>query len=420
MFDIKMKNKHLRQLEEYRRSLMKKPDLRNLFLELTLRCNEHCLHCGSWCGDVKSEELSVEQYRKFLEEVKEDMTVNGKMLCITGGEPLLRKEFFEIMEVANNLDFKWGMTSNATLINDEVARDLKRVGMGTISVSIDGLEETHDAFRQTPGGYKKAMNGLESLIRVGGFQAIQATTVVTHQNIGQLDELFKIFNEMDPSRILHDAADAYLTLGMSANQYLSAINDVGAAFSSTMGDAKGYDTAKTGLRAIADFASGTGKPVELLTEKFMAITRSASSYQSIADQFSGVLPATSAAFLEQAQAAGFLEGSYKSLTKVPIDEYQAAVASMLAQGTEALGLTGNTAAEAVGTVSGSLGAMRAAWAPSVSTWRAYSDLPPPKSLSIACATLVAAGHFPSPTRPSKSNAQNSTKPVPRTSFKSAE
>ncbi len=197
MFDIKMKNKHLRQLEEYRRSLMKKPDLRNLFLELTLRCNEHCLHCGSWCGDVKSEELSVEQYRKFLEEVKEDMTVNGKMLCITGGEPLLRKEFFEIMEVANNLDFKWGMTSNATLINDEVARDLKRVGMGTISVSIDGLEETHDAFRQTPGGYKKAMNGLESLIRVGGFQAIQATTVVTHQNIGQLDELFKIFNEMD-------------------------------------------------------------------------------------------------------------------------------------------------------------------------------------------------------------------------------
>lgn len=197
MFDIKMKNKHLRQLEDYRRSLMTKPDLRNLFLELTLRCNEHCLHCGSWCGDVKSEELSVEQYRTFLEQLKEDMTVDGKMLCITGGEPLLRKEFFEIMEIADKLGFKWGMTSNATLINDEVARDLRRVGMGTISVSIDGLEETHDAFRQTPGGYKKAMNGIESLIRVGGFQAVQVTTVVTHQNIGQLDELFKIFNEMD-------------------------------------------------------------------------------------------------------------------------------------------------------------------------------------------------------------------------------
>ncbi|MCQ2469305.1 MAG: radical SAM protein [Ruminococcus sp.] len=197
MFDIKMKNKHLRQLEDYRRSLMTKPDLRNLFLELTLRCNEHCLHCGSWCGDVKSEELSVEQYRTFLEQLKEDMTVDGKMLCITGGEPLLRKEFFEIMEIADKLGFKWGMTSNATLINDEVARDLRRVGMGTISVSIDGLEETHDAFRQTPGGYKKAMNGIESLLRVGGFQAVQVTTVVTHQNIGQLDELFKIFNEMD-------------------------------------------------------------------------------------------------------------------------------------------------------------------------------------------------------------------------------
>ena len=197
MLDIRMKNSHLRQLEEYRYGLFKKPDLRNLFLELTLRCNEHCLHCGSWCGDVKSEELTVEDYRRLLTEVKEDMTTDGKMLCITGGEPLLRKEFFDIMGIANDLGFKWGMTSNATLIDDEVAKDLKRVGMGTISVSIDGLEDYHDAFRQTPGGYKKAMSGIESLLRVGGFQSVQITTVVTHKNIGQLDELFKIFNEMD-------------------------------------------------------------------------------------------------------------------------------------------------------------------------------------------------------------------------------
>ena len=89
------------------------------------------------------------------------------------------------------------MTSNATLIDDSVAKDLKRVGMGTISVSIDGLEETHDAFRRTPGGYKKAMSGIESLLRVGCFQNVQVTTVVTHQNSGQLDELYKILNEID-------------------------------------------------------------------------------------------------------------------------------------------------------------------------------------------------------------------------------
>ena len=195
MLDVKVKKDNMKTLEAYRAGLMVKPMLRNLFLELTMRCNERCLHCGSSCGDVASEELTAAQYAKFLAEVKGDFGTEKKMLCITGGEPLLRNDFFDIMGNAHELGFKWGMTSNGTLIDATVAKDLKRVGMNTISISIDGLEETHDAFRRTPGGWKKAMNGIECLIREGGFQAIQATTVVTHQNIGQLDELYKIFNE---------------------------------------------------------------------------------------------------------------------------------------------------------------------------------------------------------------------------------
>ena len=170
----------------------------------------------------------------------------------------------------------------------------------------------------------------------------------------------KIFNDMDTSVIFEDAANAYKNLNMSANEYLTTINDVGASFSATMGDAKGYEVAKTGLQAISDYASGTGKSVDVLSEKFAMITRSTSSYQSIADQFSGILPATSADFLTQAQAAGFLAGSYKKLTDVPVAEYQEAVARMLEKGTDALGLTGNTAAETATTFSGSLAAMKGA------------------------------------------------------------
>ncbi len=205
MLDVNIKKEHMKTLEAYRAGLMIKPQLRHLFLELTLRCNEKCLHCGSSCGDVSSEELTAQQYAKFLAEVKGDFGTNDKMLCVTGGEPLLRKDFFDIMAAAHELGFRWGMTSNATLIDDSTARELKRVGMGTISVSIDGLEETHDAFRRTPGGWHRAMNGIESLLRVGGFRHVQVTTVVTHQNIGQLDELYKIFNEMaiDSWRIIN-------------------------------------------------------------------------------------------------------------------------------------------------------------------------------------------------------------------------
>lgn len=170
----------------------------------------------------------------------------------------------------------------------------------------------------------------------------------------------KIFDEMSQTKILEDANNAYKELGLSANQYLSVINDVGATFAATMGDEAGYEAAKTGLKAISDYASGTGKNVDELSSKFTLITRSTSSYQSIADQFSGILPATSAGFLEQAQAAGFLSDSYKQLTEVPIAEYQAAVSKMLEQGVADLGLANNTVIESETTISGSLAAMKAA------------------------------------------------------------
>lgn len=171
----------------------------------------------------------------------------------------------------------------------------------------------------------------------------------------------KIFDQADIAGIMNDANAAYKDLNMSANEYLAAINQTGAAFAQTMGDQKGYDTARTGMKAIADYASGTGRNIDELNEKFSLITRSTSSYQSIADQFSGILPATSKDFLEQAQAAGILSDSYKSLTDVPIAEYQEAVSKMLEKGVADMGLAGNTAMESAETMSGSLAMLKSSW-----------------------------------------------------------
>lgn len=214
-------------------------------------------------------------------------------------------------------------------------------------------------------------SGLKTVAKVGAAATVAATAAVSAlttaavKGFAEYEQLAggaeKIFDEMDISGIEKDAVNAFETMGISANQYLEAINSVGASFSATMGDEKGYNTAKAGLQAISDYASGTGKDIDVLNEKYQMITRSTSSYQSIADQFSGVLPATSAAFLEAAQSAGYLDSAYTSLTEVPIDEYQSAVTSMLQEGVDALGLTGNTAAEAAGTISGSMTALGAAW-----------------------------------------------------------
>ena len=78
----------------------------------------------------------------------------------------------------------------------------------------------------------------------------------------------KIFDQMDYSRIEQDAQNAYKTMNISASEYIATMNDVGATFAATMGDEAGYNAAKTGLQAIADYASGTGKNVDVLSEKF--------------------------------------------------------------------------------------------------------------------------------------------------------
>ena len=197
MLDENIKIDNLKTLAKYREGLLKEPQLRHLFLELTLRCNENCLHCGSRCGEVKSSEMSVEDYRKLMTKVRDDFGTKRKMINITGGEPLLRKDFFEITKIVHELGFKWGMTSNATLITKDVAHKLRETGMSTISVSIDGLENTHDEFRRTPGGYKRAMQGIQNLIDEDFFKHIQITTVVTHKSIKELDALYEIFDKMD-------------------------------------------------------------------------------------------------------------------------------------------------------------------------------------------------------------------------------
>jgi radical SAM protein with 4Fe4S-binding SPASM domain len=184
-------------LAKYREALYKKPELRELFLELTLNCNEHCFHCGSRCGDVRSGELSIEQYRELLEEVRRNFPDSLPRICITGGEPMLRRDFEAIAGMIHEMGFRWGMTSNGTLIDEKAAHMLRETGMGTISISIDGLRETHDRYRRSPGAYDRAMRGIGALIREGGFHAIQVTTVIHKGNIDELDEMFEVMDGID-------------------------------------------------------------------------------------------------------------------------------------------------------------------------------------------------------------------------------
>lgn len=249
------------------------------------------------------------------------------------------------------------------------------VGEAVIKLIFDGKSgqasikaATADVEKTLTDAQKKMVEKGAKLVTGAFVSAATAISGLAASSVKQFAEfeqvsggIQKIFNDMDYKAIEKDAKQAYKTMNISATEYMKQISGVGATFAQTMGDKKGYETAKTGMQALADYASGTGKNVDNLMEKYQMITRSTTSYLSIADQFAGILPQTTDGFLKQAQASGYLSKEYTKLSQVPVAEYQQALSKMLEDGVKDMGLLGNTTAETEGTISGSFNAMKAAW-----------------------------------------------------------
>ena len=115
----------------------RKYELYTLFLEVTSRCNALCDHCGSRCTASKKDELSSETFKKVLDSVARNFGTETIMLDITGGEPLMRKDLFEITGYADELGFKWGLVTNGMLITDEIINKMKKTHMSTIMKNLD-------------------------------------------------------------------------------------------------------------------------------------------------------------------------------------------------------------------------------------------------------------------------------------------
>ena len=245
------------------------------------------------------------------------------------------------------------------------------IGEATIKLTFDNKELDKSA-ATAKGKVNSALKTLGTTAKVAGkiigagmTVAAAATAklagdaVAAYKDFEQLSGgMKKIFDEVDYDQIAEDASKAYESMNISAAEYMEQMAGVGAVFAQTMGDQKGYDTAKMGMQALADYASGTGKSVDLLMEKYQAITRSASGYLSIADQFAGILPQTTTDFLKQAQEAGYLSDKYKKLTEVPVAEYQEAITKMIEDGVGKMGLLGNTEEETAKTNSGSIAGLK--------------------------------------------------------------
>jgi radical SAM protein with 4Fe4S-binding SPASM domain len=170
-----------------------------LFWECTLGCNLTCRHCGSRCSPEQAGkgDLPGDEAKRIFREIAEDFDPGEITIAVTGGEPLTRRDLFDVMKVAHDLGFFWGMVTNAVLINGETVRRMEAAGMDTVSVSIDGDAAAHAVLRGSEENYRRSMRGLELLIEKAGFlECVQVTTVVGAHNVDLLEKMYATFADM--------------------------------------------------------------------------------------------------------------------------------------------------------------------------------------------------------------------------------
>ncbi len=169
---------------------MKTP--KSVDLNITGRCNLRCSYCSHFTSGTDTQnDLPTGEWLRFFEELKDCAVLD---VCLGGGEPLIRKDFNELVEGVVKNKMRFSVLSNGTLITDDVIAFLKSTGRcDSFQVSIDGPgPETHDIFRGK-GTFEKALRGLKILLKHGMPATVRVT--IHKYNIDSLEEISRLLLE---------------------------------------------------------------------------------------------------------------------------------------------------------------------------------------------------------------------------------
>ena len=168
---------------------------------LIRRCNLACKHCYATSADIDfAGELDTAEVFAVMEDLR---SYGVSVLILSGGEPLLRPDIFEISERAREMGFYVGLSSNGTLINDDNIADIERIGYDYVGVSLDGMPDTHDRFRRKPGAFDDSIHGIR-LCREAGIK-IGLRYTLTRDNASELPDLLQLMcdEEIDKFYLSH-------------------------------------------------------------------------------------------------------------------------------------------------------------------------------------------------------------------------
>ena len=196
----------------------------------TYKCNLKCKHCYEDAGK-KKQELSTDEAKHALDILSKLCSVGLPALSFSGGEPLARKDFFEVAAYAKKKIPYISVATNGTLITKDNAKRLKDSGIDYVEISLDGASAaTHDWFRGIPGAFERTMEGIKNCIDEGIDTCI--ATVIQKENFPELEKIVNLAEELDV-RFMHfnyiptGRAKEHVELDLSPKERLHVLQVIG-------------------------------------------------------------------------------------------------------------------------------------------------------------------------------------------------
>ncbi|OIP33020.1 MAG: 12,18-didecarboxysiroheme deacetylase [Deltaproteobacteria bacterium CG_4_9_14_3_um_filter_44_9] len=161
------------------------------------RCNLRCIHCYSHSKDTGyGGELSTEEGIALIDDLAD---FGAPVVLFSGGEPLMRKDIFQLARHATEKGMRAVISTNGTLITREAAKILKSIGLSYVGVSLDGMMETNDRFRGVEGAFNAAITGIRNCREAGIKVGLRFT--INKRNVHDVPGIFKLLEEENIPRV---------------------------------------------------------------------------------------------------------------------------------------------------------------------------------------------------------------------------
>jgi 12,18-didecarboxysiroheme deacetylase len=163
----------------------------------TRRCNLRCVHCYSQSADKEYEgEMTTEQGMALLDDLAD---FGSPVVLFSGGEPLLRRDLFQLVRHATQVGLRAVISTNGTLIKPDTAAELREMGLSYVGVSLDGMKPTHDKFRGREGAFEDAVAGIRNCRAAGIKVGLRFT--INKRNVADIDDIFQMLRDEDIPRV---------------------------------------------------------------------------------------------------------------------------------------------------------------------------------------------------------------------------